>query len=290
MNLKNCLACVALTALVLPVAGLNAQNEPPKVEFPAASPASTVKQRVGITDITIEYSRPGIKDRKVFGGLVPYGEVWRTGANQATKVTFSTPVKFGGADVPAGSYALFSIPGEKEWTVILSKVTGQWGAYRYDKKDDVTRATVAPVKLSEPVETFTIDVNNIRDESATLNLVWEKTCVPVKLEFDLKPLAAQIETVMASNEAKKPYAQAAMFYLDHGLDLKKAAGWMDEALKAQPDAFYLIYRKGLILEKLGDKAGALAAAQKSLEMAAKAEGGIRDEYTRLNKELIARLK
>ncbi len=290
MNLKNTLACVALAALVLPVGGLYAQNQPPKVEFPAASPASTVKQRVGITDITVEYSRPGIKDRKVFGGLVPHGEVWRTGANQATKITFSTAVKFGGVDVPAGTYALFSIPGDKEWSVILSKVTGQWGAYRYDKKDDVARATVAPVKLSEPVETFTINVNNIRDESATLDLVWDKIRVPVKLEFDLKPLAAQIEAVMASNEEKKPYAQAAMFYLDHGLDLKKAAAWMDEAIKAQPDAFYLIYRKGLILEKQGDKAGALAAAQKSLDMASKAEGGIREEYTRLNKDLIARLK
>lgn len=289
MNLKNTLACLVLTALVLPAAGLYAQA--PKIEFPAASPMGTVKQRVGLTDIEVVYSRPGMKDRKIFGGLVPFGEIWRTGANQATKVTFSTDLKFGGTSVPAGSYALFTIPGEKEWTVILSKVTGQWGAYRYDAKDDAARVQVAPVKLSEPVETLLIDVNNIRDESATLNLVWEKTCVPVKLELDITPtLVSQIEKVMASDEEEKPYAQAAMFYLDHGLDLKQAATWMDEAIKAQPDAFYLIYRKGLILEKSGDKAGALAAAQKSLDMASKAEGGIREEYTRLNKELIARLK
>lgn len=289
MNLRNTLVCVLLTALVLPATSLHAQA--PDVKFPAASPAGKVSQRVGITDIEIEYSRPGIKDRKVFGGLVPYGEVWRTGANQATKVTFSTDVTFGGKLVPAGSYALYSIPGEREWTVILSKVTGQWGAYQYKEQDDIARVKVTPVKLSESVETFLIDVNDIRDESATLNLVWDKTRVPVKLEFDLTTkLVSQIEAVMASDAAKKPYAQAAMFYLDHDLDLKKASAWMDEALKAQPDAFYLIYRKGLILEKLGDKAGALAAAQKSLDMAQKAEGGIKEEYTRLNKALIARLK
>lgn len=283
------LVCLILSAFVLPAAGLFAQT--PKVDFPAPSPSSTVKQRVGLTDVEVVYSRPGVKDRKVFGGLVPFGEVWRTGANQATKVTFSTEVKFGGTTVPAGSYGLFSIPGETEWTVILSKVTGQWGSYSYDAKDDVVRVKVAPVKLSEPVETFLIDVNNIRDESATLNLVWDKTCVPVKIEMPLlATLVPQIEAMMASAEPKKPYAQAAWFYFEHNVDLKKAAAWMDEAIKAQPDAFYLVYRKGVILEKLGDKAGALAAAKQSLALAEKAPPALKIEYTRLNEALIARVK
>jgi hypothetical protein len=153
----------------------------PKPETPAASPACTLKQRVGLTDIEIVYARPGMKGRQVFGGLVPYGKVWRTGANQATKITFSAPVKLADADVPAGTYALFTIPGEKEWTIILNKTSSQWGSFRYDEKADLVRVKAVPVSLAEPVESFTIDLNDLRDDSATLNLIWEKTRVPVKL-------------------------------------------------------------------------------------------------------------
>lgn len=263
----------------------------PKVDFPAASPLATLKQRVGLTDIEIVYSRPGVKGRTVFGGLEAYGKVWRTGANNATRITFSTAVKFGGTEVPAGAYGLFSIPGEAEWTVILSKDPGQWGAYKYDETHDVARVKIKPVALAESVETFTIDLNDLRDESATLNLVWQKTRVPVKLAFDITPtVVAQIEAAMASDGEKKPYAQAAMFYLDHNLDLTKARGWMDAALAAQPDAFYYMYHKARILAKMGDKAAAVAAAKQSIEVAAKAPGGAKDEYTRLNNELIASLK
>lgn len=272
--------------------GLFAQAPAPKIEFPAASPAATVKQRVGFTDIEINYSRPSMRGRKIFGGLQPYGEIWRTGANNATKITFSTAVKFGGADVPAGSYALFSIPGESEWTIILNKVVGQWGAYTYDAKNDLVRVKATPTALPWPVETFTISFNDLANEAAaTLSLYWESTRVPVKIEVDVASvLVPQIETVMAAPDGKKPYFASAMFYFENGLDLKKAAAWMDAAIAEQPDAFYMIYRKGLILEKAGDKAGALAAAQKSLEMAKKAPGLVGTEYSRLNEALIARLK
>lgn len=274
------------------VASLGSSATPaPKVEFPAASPPATLKQRVGLTDIEINYSRPGVKGRKIFGGLEPWGEVWRAGANTATRITFSTPVKFNGQEVPPGTYGLFALLGEKAWTIILNKVPNQWGAYAYNQKDDVVRVTATPVKLAELVETFTIDLNDLRDESATLNLIWEHTRVPVKLEVDVvATVLPQIEAVMASNEEKKPYFAAAMFYLDHNLDLKKAAEWMDAAIAAQPDAFYLTYRKAKILAKMGDKEGALAAANDSLARASKASGAIKDEYTRLNQELIAGLK
>lgn len=272
--------------------GLFAQAPAPKIEFPAASPAATVKQRVGFTDIEINYSRPSMRGRKIFGGLQPYGEIWRTGANNATKITFSTAVKFGGADVPAGSYALFTIPGETEWTIILNKVVGQWGAYTYDAKNDFVRVKAKPSALPWPVETFTISFNDLANEAAaTLSLYWETTRVPVKIEVDVASvLVPQIETVMAAPDGKKPYFASAMFYYENGLDLKKAAAWMDAAIAEQPDAFYMIYRKGLILEKAGDKAGALAAAQKSLEMARKAPGLVGTEYSRLNEALIDRLK
>lgn len=279
------LATAALTA------GLFAQTPvAPKVDFPAPSPAATLKQRVGLTDIEITYSRPGVKGRTIFGGLERWGEVWRAGANAATKVTFSTPVKINGSAIPAGTYGLFALLGQDEWKIIFNKVPDQWGSYKYDAKDDVLRVSAKPVQLANLVESFTIDLNDLRDESATLNLSWEKTRVSVKIEVDVSStLVPQIEAVMASDESKKPYVPAAMFYYEHNLDLKKAVAWMDAAIAAQPDAFYYVYRKALILEKMGDKAGAKATAQASLDAANKASGGIKDEYVALNQAILARL-
>jgi hypothetical protein len=271
-------------------AGLYAQA--PKINFPAASPAATVTQRVGLTDIRIDYNRPGAKGRQVFGGLVPYDHIWRTGANTATKISFSTPVKLNGTEIPAGTYELFTIPGAAEWTVIIHKNMSQWGAYAYDEKNDVARIKAKPTALTNHIETLAIGVNDLRDESATLIIAWEKVRVDVSLTVDVKStLVPQIEAVMSAGGDKLPYANAAMYYLENDLDLKKAAAWMDSAIAAQPDAFYLVYRKALILEKMGDKAGAIATAQKSLE-AARADNrpALRDEYVGLNESLIARLK
>jgi len=273
-------------------AGLFAQTPAaPKIDFPAASPSATVTQRVGLTDIQISYARPGAKGRKVFGGLVPYDHVWRTGANTATKLSLSTPVKLNGTAIAAGTYELFTIPGATEWTVIIHKNMSQWGAYSYDAKNDVARIKATPVSLPTAVESLDIGLNDLRDESATLNITWEKTRVPVALTVDVKStLVPQIEAIMAGGGDKLPYASAAMYYLENGLDLKKAAAWMDAAVATNPDAFYLVYRKALILEKMGDKAGAATTARKSIEGANKASGAIRDEYVSLNEALLARLK
>jgi len=269
--------------------GLLAQA--PKINFPVASPAGTVIQRVGLTDIQINYNRPGAKGRKVFGGLVPYDHIWRTGANTATKISFSTPVKLNGTAIPAGTYELFTIPGATEWTVIIHKNMSQWGAYSYDEKNDVARVKATAIPLHDHVESLEIYLNDLRDESATLNIAWEKVRVPVTLTVDVKStLVPQIEAVMAAGGDKLPYASAAMYYLENGLDLKKAAAWMDAAIAAQPDAFYLVYRKALILEKMGDKAGAIATARKSLEAANQATGAIKDEYVGLNQAVIDRLQ
>jgi hypothetical protein len=283
---------VSLIAGLVLATGLFAQAAAPKIDFPAASPASTLKQRVGLTDIEVSYARPGMKGRQVFGGLVPYDQVWRTGANTATKITFSTEVKLNGTAVPAGTYELFTIPGKTEWTVIIHKNMSQWGSYAYDQKNDVARIKTTPVPNPYVVETFTIGLGDLRDESATFYLIWDKTRVPVKLEVDVvTTLVPQIEAVMASAEPKKPYVPAAMFYLDHNLDLKKAVAWMDTAIAAQPDAFYLVYRKALIQAKAGDKAGAIATAQASMAAAAKSPmPALRDEYIHLNEALIASLR
>ena len=262
----------------------------PALEFPAASPVSTLTQRVGVTDIEVQYARPSMRGRKVFGGLEPYGVIWRTGANSATQVKFSTDVKFHGADVPAGSYAMFSIPGESEWTVILNSAAEQFGAYSYDQANDVARVTVKPIALAAPIETLAFGLSDLRSDAATLFFEWENVRVPIQITTDVvAELVPRIKAAMAG-EGQLPYLSAAMFYYENDVDLDQAAAWIDEAVKAQPGAPWLSYRKGLILEKKGDNAGAMAASKMSLEAASKMSGALRDEYTRLNKTLLERLK
>jgi hypothetical protein len=219
--------------------------------------------------------------------VVPYDAVWRTGANAATKITFSTDVKLNGTEVPAGSYALYTIPGKDQWTIILNKGVGKSGT-QYDEKEDVTRFKAEPVTLSDTtIETFTIEFNRIRDDNALLNLVWEKTVVPIQVQLDVVgKLVPRIEAAMAAPDGQKPYFQAAMFYLDHDLDLKKASQWVDAAI-AQRDAYYIVHLKAKILAKQGDKAGAIAAAKHSTELAEKANDRA---YVKLNQDLIDSLK
>lgn len=265
----------------------------PRIEFPAASPACTLKQRVGLTDIEIVYCRPGVKGRPIFGGIVPYGQVWRTGANASTKISFSTPVKLNAMDIPAGRYALYTIPGPDEWTIILSKNTRLWGSFGYNQKDDLVRFKVQPIPFPAMVETFTIEFSDIRDESANLVLLWDKTCVPIHLEVNLESkLVPQIEAAMSSTN--KPSAglcfQAATFYYNHDLDLKKALDWVNTGLEGNPRiAYEMLHLKAQILAKQGDKAGAIAAAKESKELALKAEGP-GSSFIRMNEDLISSLQ
>lgn len=286
--LRPAFVSVAMLALAT---GLCAQTPPPELALPDSSPAATIKQRVGVTDIEINYSRPALRGRSAFGGLAPFGSVWRTGANSATRITVSTDIKVQGAALAAGTYEIFSIPGKDEWTIIFQKPAKQWGSYKYDQANDVLRVTAKPGALSNPIESFTIGLGDLRDDSATLALSWEKTRVALKVQIDtVGILVPKIEAHMAGPAAKKPYVPAAMFYLDNNLDLKKALAWMEAAIAENPKAFYFVYRKAKVLAKMGDKAGALAAAQASLAGAALASGEIKEEYTRLNKDLIASLK
>jgi len=288
MNSKMLL--FALWFAVGPVFASRLDAQTPAVNFPAASPACTLKQRVGLTDIEVVYSRPGVKNRTIFGGIVPYGQVWRTGANQATTISFSTPVKLEGVDIPAGKYAMFTIPGENEWTVIISKNAAQWGSFQYNEKDDVARFKVTPVTLAESIETFTIEFNHIRDESAVLNLVWDKTVVPIHVSVEVtSQLVPQIEAAMAATGKKSDgfYFQAATFYYNHDLDQKKALDWVNAGLADNPRiAYEMLHLKAQILAKEGDKAGAIAAAKQSTELAIKAEGP-GSSFVKMNQDLIA---
>src|ERR1017187_9369196 len=178
MNSKARYASVLVVFGWLSATGLFAQA--PRVDFPQASPTATLKPHIGLTDIEINYSRPSVKGRVIFGGLVPYGEVWRTGANASTKISFSTAVKLNGNAIPAGKYALFTIPAEDEFTIIISKDTNSFGAFGYKPDEDLVRFKVTPVTLADTrIETFAIEFNHIRDATALLELVWEKTVIPI---------------------------------------------------------------------------------------------------------------
>ena len=272
--------------------GLLAQA--PKVDFPQASPTATLKQHIGLTDVEITYSRPSVKGRVIFGNLVPNGEVWRTGANASTKISFSTAVKLNGNAIPAGKYALFTIPGEAEWTIIISKNTNGFGAFGYKPDEDLVRFKVTPVTLADTrIETFAIEFNHIRDETALLELVWEKTVIPIKLEVDVvSKVVPQIEAAMAATDKKQPqfYFQAATFYFNHDLDMKKSLSWLDTGLADKPKiAYELLNLKAKILAKQGDKDGALAAAKESNDLAIKAEGA-NSSWVKLNNDVIASLQ
>jgi Protein of unknown function (DUF2911) len=284
--------------LVMAFSGLvfspGASAQTPQIDFPAASPVCTLKQRVGLTDIEIVYSRPSAKNRVIYGGIVPYGQVWRTGANQATKITFSTPVKLEGNEIPAGTYSLFTIPGENEWTIIINKNTNQWGAFGYKTNDDFVRFPVMPVTLKDTrIETFAIEFNHIRDDSAILELVWEKTVVPIHLTMDVAgKVVPQIEAVMSAPGKKSDgfYFQAATFYYNHDLDLTNALAWVNAGLADKPRiAYELLHLKAQILAKQGDKAGAIAAAKQSSELATQMEGP-GSSFVIMNQDLISSLQ
>jgi hypothetical protein len=291
MNLNRPHFSLLLGVAFALVNGAVAQNPP--VHFPPPSPGCTLKQRIGFTDFEISYSRPGVKGRSIFGGMIAYGSVWRTGANGSTKISFNTPLKLNGHDVPAGTYALYTIPDESEWTIILSKNTNNFGAFGYTNTDDLLRFKTSPVTLQEHVETFSIDFTDVRDDSATLYLVWDQTYVPIRVELDVvDKVLADIDKAMASSDKKQPqlYYQAANFYFNHDQDMKKALKWLDTGLEDKPNiAFELLYLKAQILAKQGDKDGAIAAAKQSSELALKVEGP-GSGVARLNQDLISKLQ
>lgn len=256
------------------------------LKMPAASSKQTITQDLGISQITISYARPNVKGRKIFGGLKPYGAVWRTGANGATTLTFSGDVIINGKTIPAGTYGLFTIPNKNEWTIILNKDSKQWGAYEYKQADDVLRFNVKPEQTKSKVETFTISFPEVTATEATLAIAWENTKVtfPIQVNQDAE-IMASIDEAMKGD--KKPYLAAAQYYLNNNKDLDKALTWADEAVKANPALPYPYYWKAQIQLKKGDKAGAKATAELGKQVAEKAKS---DEYIRLNSQIIEKAK
>ncbi|MDX1683621.1 MAG: DUF2911 domain-containing protein [Saprospiraceae bacterium] len=254
-----------------------------QVEVPAPSPLAKLEQKVGLTEVTVEYSRPGVKNRKVFGKLVPYGEMWRTGANASTKVTFSNDVVVEGNKLEKGSYALFTIPGEIDWEVIFYTDTETWGVPReYDESKEAARFTVTSEELPWTIETMLIDVGNLRDASATLTLYWESIMVPIDIQFGTDAMVQEkIETVLAGPSGRDYYL-AARYYFANDKDINQAKEWIEIANEKDPK-FWQLRLESLIHAKDGDYTSAIKTAKESKEMAMEAGN---ENYVRMNEASI----
>lgn len=271
--------------LLLVAIGINSSLNA-QVKLPAPSSTQTIIQEFGLGKITLTYSRPNVKGRKIFGGMEPMDKVWRTGANAATVITFTDAVKIEGQDLPAGEYGLFSIPNANEWTVIFSKNPKQWGAYTYDQKDDVLRVKVKTKAIKDKVETLTMSFANVSESKAQLQMMWENLSFTVNLTTDVDAKAmANIEEAMKGE--KKPYMQSAIYYFTNGKDLKTALAWMVEADKADPKMPWTKLWLGKMQLKSGDKAAAAESAKAGIALATTMKN---DEYIKLNTQLLEETK
>jgi hypothetical protein len=275
---KLLLAAICMGALVM--------TEAQQLRTPQPSTTQTVKQDFGLGNIELSYSRPNMKGRKVFGDLVPFDKVWRTGANSATTLTFSDEVMIGGTKIPAGKYGLLSIHSAKEWTIIITKQTDVTSPAAYKQDMDVVRVKVKPMDLPWSFETFGMSFENIKDNSLELMIAWDKTLValPITTDVDGKVMK-QIETIMTKDN--RPYFAAAAYYADNGKDLNQAVAWFDKAIEQNPNAFWVYYQKAKALAKLGKKAEAMTVSAKSMELAKAAKN---DDYVALNEKLQKELK
>lgn len=272
--------------LMAAILGAICTSQAQPIRTPQPSVGQTVKQEFGLNTIELNYSRPSKKGRTIFGDLVPYGAVWRTGANAATTLTFADEVIIGGQKVPAGKYGLLTIPAKDEWTVIITKQTDVTSPAAYKQDQDVVRVKAKAMSMPLTVETFMITFDNATANSIDMVILWDQTAVslPISMEVDAKVMA-QINNTM--NKDNKPYFQSAMYYMETGKDLNQASQWLDKAIEQNPNAFWIWHQKANCLAKMGKKTEAIAAANKSMEMATAAKN---DDYVALNKKLLATLK
>lgn len=269
-NSRRILAIQFATCLAIALLPFHSFGAEEKVEFPQASQHAVLKQRFGLTDIEVDYSRPNKNGRAIFGGLVPFDKPWRTGANQPTKIKTSAAIKFGEKEVPAGEYVLYTIPGADQWTLVLSKNLKAQALADHKPEDETARITAKPLlALAAPAETFTIGFEDLRANSATFYLEWDKTRVPVKLTTgDVEKVMEGIDKTVKNGRPQEPnfYYNAASFYFDQNKDLPQALKWVDQAIEKNPKAYFMQYKKAQILAKLGNKKEATAAAEKSIEL------------------------
>jgi Protein of unknown function (DUF2911) len=259
-----------------------------QINTPAASPSTTILQSLGLTKITVDYSRPSVKGRKIFGDLVPYAKVWRTGANKITSIKFDDEVYVNGAVMKAGSYGLYTIPGKSEWTIIFNRDDKQWGAYGYDIKKDIIRFNVQPIQPQEFTEQLTIDFVEFTPTSTYLSIKWESTEVRFKIEqkVEEKIMAEIAEKTAKPDATSDTYFAAADYYYQKGIKLDEALGWATKVLEKEKEywTYQLVAR---IAAKQNNCAIALPSAEKSMELAKKAGD---DAYIKLNQAVFSQCK
>ncbi len=270
-----------LVFLLVNYFGLNAQ-----ILTPQTSPRAQFTQKVGLTTVEIDYSRPAVRGRKIMGNLVRYDEIWRTGANKNTIISFSDPVQIEGNTLPAGQYGLYTRPSSNQWKVYFYKSTNNWGLPNpWDDSEVALSLIITPSFFEYKIENFTITISDINSDAAQLNLIWENTLLSIPFEVPTKAKAMEsINETMAGNPKPNDYYNAALYFLQENMDLNQAKNWMEIAIaKRDTPAFWMHYRYALILLELNDNKGALTASKKSLALAEKAEN---KDYVILNKELI----
>ena len=266
---------------LMTVCALHAQ-----IKTPPASPSSKVVQTVGLTEVTVEYSRPSVKGRDIFSlnGLVPLGQKWRTGANKNTIITFKDDVKFGGKEVKKGAYALFTTPGTNSWTIYLYKNTENWGVPKeWDAEQEAANFTVKPTKLPFSVESMMITFDDLASGGATLNIIWDDVMVAMPIEVNTDEAVDAAYKKMMAGPSGRDYYNLGSYYHETGKDLKKALEFVNLAI-ADGEKFWMVRRKSMIQADLGDYKNAIETAKKSKELA-KAAGN--DNYVRMNDKAIA---
>lgn len=268
-----------LLVLLLSVVTIGATAQ--TITMPQPSPTQTISQDFALSKVEISYSRPSMKGRAIFGDLVPYGAIWRTGANSPTTFKFGEDVTLNGTAVKAGTYSVITIPGKNEWTVILCDP--KVAANTYKAGDEVAKFMATPQTMPMEVETFMIMTDNHTSNAMEIGIMWSNVYVPIKVEADIDTkIMAQIDKVMTGDNL--PYFNAASYYYENGKDMKKALMWADKAVAQQPTAYWVAHLKAKIQAKSGDKKGAMETAKKSMELAEKA-GNM--DYVKLNKDLMA---
>jgi hypothetical protein len=267
-------------ALVLCLVGLSMAQ----ITTPKLSPHCVLTHEIGFNEITIDYSRPSVRDRIIFGDLVPYGKLWRTGANASTKIKFKDDVTLEGHEVPAGEYTLYTIPGKDEWTIIIHTVNTYWGVGKdYKETDDLVRFNVKPIILNHKIETMAIEVSDITANACNLEIKWDHTLIKINLKMDTdKKVLAEIDDKM-KGVSQATYYQAAVYYLENDKDLNKALEWIDKAL-INNEQFWILRHKAMILAKLGRYKEAVVLAERSMKLAAEAEN---DDFKKQDEKAIA---
>jgi len=280
-KLKSFSAVIALSAMSV---SLNAQQV---LKVPAPSPLQTVKQAFALSDVSVEYSRPSAKGRVIFGDVVPFGKVWRTGANGSTKIVFGEDVKVEGNAIASGTYALYTIPNKDSWEIILYKdLTLGGDVANYKKENDVAHFTVKSKTLNDKVESFTINFADVTSTTMNIELNWEKTRVAINVVADIDTKIMKTIDAAVVNDGR-PYFQAASYYYDNDKDLAKASEWVDKAIASNPKAFWMVMLKAKIQVKQKDTKGAIASAEKVVTLATEAKN---DDYVAQAQKLIADTK